>query len=316
MELLFLCLLKMFFQTSNFLNASSHYICYMNIKAAVPNSITLGNLLFGVIGITLTFHANMLGAALCMVLAAFLDFFDGLAARALGVSGEFGKQLDSLADMVTFGVLPGVMLFQYISIGYGEYFMSIDERPITHLILEYSGFLYTLFAALRLAQFNISENQSDSFIGVPTPAAGLFVASFSLILSVQYNLNMYFPLTDDQLGELMRMKFWSPFDFHLVYNLFYPEWYIAMTIFLSVMMVAPITMLNFKFKELSWATNKHRYIFLILVAILVIFTFVPYWISLPGLFYLDYAVIPLIVLLYMVYSIVVHFLISSKKRIE
>lgn len=280
----------------------------MNIKAAIPNSITLGNLACGVIGIVLTFHANMLGAALCMALAAVLDFFDGLAARALGVSGEFGKQLDSLADMTTFGVLPAIMLFQYISIGYGEYFIPIEERSVAHILLEFTGFIYALFAALRLAKFNISVNQSDSFIGVPTPAAALFVASFSLILSVQYGLNMYYPLDDAQLGAIMRMNYWSPFDFHLVYNLFYPEWYIAMSLFLSIMMVAPVTMLNFKFKEMSWTGNKHRYLFLILVAVLLIATFLPYWIYIPYFPYLDYAVIPLIVLLYIVYSLVVNVL--------
>lgn len=284
----------------------------MNIKAAVPNSITLGNLACGIIGIVLTFQTNMLGAAICMVIAAVLDFFDGLAARALGVSGEFGKQLDSLADMVTFGVLPSIMLYQYISIGFGEYFVPIDERPLAHILLEFTGFFYGLFAALRLAQFNIDENQSDSFIGVPSPAAALFVASFSLILSVQYNLNMYYPLSDDQLGTLMHTNYWSAFDFHLVYNLFYPEWYIAMSIFLSIMMVAPVTMLNFKFKEMSWAGNKHRYVFLILVGALVIATFLPYWFRIPGFPYLDYAVIPLIVLVYMVYSLVYHFTLQKE----
>tara|TARA_R110002050_G_scaffold162939_1_gene292841 strand:- start:143 stop:997 length:855 start_codon:yes stop_codon:yes gene_type:complete len=284
----------------------------MNIKAAVPNSITLGNLACGITGIVLTFQTNMLGAAICMVIAAILDFFDGLAARALGVSGDFGKQLDSLADMVTFGVLPAIMLYQYITIGYGEYFVPIDERPLAHILLEFTGFFYALFAALRLAQFNIDENQSDSFIGVPTPAAALFVASFSLILTVQYNLNMYFPLNDAQLGVLMHSNYWSAFDFHLVYNLFYPEWYIAMSIFLSLMMVAPVTMLNFKFKEMSWAGNTYRYIFLIIVAVLVIITFLPYWVRVPGLPYLDYAVIPLIVLVYMVYSLVVHFISKGK----
>jgi len=285
----------------------------MNIKAVVPNSITLGNLACGIIGIVLTFQTNMLGAAICMVIAAILDFFDGLAARALGVSGDFGKQLDSLADMTTFGVLPGIMLFQYISIGYGEYFIPLDERPIAHVLLEFTGFLYALFAALRLAQFNIDENQSDSFIGVPSPAAALFVASFSLILSVQYGLNMYYPLDDAQLGAIMKMNYWSPFDFHLVYNLFYPEWYIAMSVFLSIMMVAPVTMLNFKFKEMSWAGNKHRYIFLILVGILVLITFLPYWIFIPGFPFLDYAVIPLIVLVYMMYSLVIHFVMKKEK---
>lgn len=279
----------------------------MNYKAAVPNSITLGNLAFGIMGIILTFQANMLGAALCMGIAAVLDFFDGLAARALGVSGEFGKQLDSLADMVTFGVLPGVMLYQHITIGFGEYFMPIEARPVGHVLLSLVGLLYALFAALRLAQFNIDENQSDSFIGVPTPAAALFVASFTIILSVQYNLNMYYPLGDAQLGNLMVMNYWSHFDFHLVYNLFYPEWYILISIFLSVMMVAPVTMLNFKFKEMSWVGNKHRYIFLIVVGLLIITVFLPYWFSIPGFPYLDYTVIPIIVLFYMIYSLVIHF---------
>jgi CDP-diacylglycerol--serine O-phosphatidyltransferase len=287
----------------------------MNIKAAVPNSITLGNLAFGITGIVLTFQTNMLGAAICMVLAAVLDFFDGLAARALGVSGEFGKQLDSLADMVTFGVLPAIMLYQYITIGLGDYFIPIDERSVSHLAMEFSGFIYGLFAALRLAQFNIDENQSDSFIGVPSPAAALFVASFSLILSVQYNLNMYFPLNDAQLTSLVQMRHWTAFDFHLVYNLFNPNWYIFMSVFLSAMMVAPVTMLNFKFKEMSWNGNKERYIFLILVAVLVLVTFLPYWIRIPGFPYLDYAVIPLIVLLYMVYSLGVHFLVKNSEII-
>lgn len=285
----------------------------MNWKAAIPNSITLGNLLFGVIGIILTFETDMLGAALCMVLAAVLDFFDGLVARALGVSGEFGKQLDSLADMVTFGVLPGVMLYQFITIGFGEYFIPISDRPIGHILLEFTGLIYTLFAALRLATFNISTNQSDSFIGVPSPAAALFVASFALILSLQYQVNMYSPLDDAQLGAIARMNYWSPFDFHLVYNLFYSEWYILMSIFLSIMMVAPVRMLNFKFKEMSWAGNKHRYIFLIGVGVMVLVTFVPYGVHIPGMIFLDYAVLPLIILFYMVYSLILHFSMKEEE---
>ena len=280
----------------------------MNWKAAVPNSITLGNLFFGVVGIVLTFETNMVGAAICMVLAAVLDFFDGLAARALGVSGELGKQLDSLADMVTFGVLPGIILYQFITIGFGEYFMPLSERPVMHVAIAFLGFIYTLFAGLRLAIFNVSTNQSDTFIGVPSPAAALFVASFALILSQQYQINMYYPLDDAQLGAIARMNYWSPFDFHLVYNLFYPEWYVLMAVFLAVMMVAPVRMLNFKFKEMSWAGNKHRYIFLISVGVLVLATFVPYWIHIPNMIFLDYAVIPLIILFYMVYSLVLHFM--------
>jgi CDP-diacylglycerol--serine O-phosphatidyltransferase len=285
----------------------------MNIKAAIPNSLTLGNLALGIIGIVLTFQTNMLGAAICMGIAAVLDFFDGMAARALGVTGELGKQLDSLADMVTFGVLPAIMLFQYISIGFGEYFIPISERPLAHLMWEFSGFLFALFAALRLAKFNIDERQHDTFIGVPTPAAALLVASFSLILSVQYNLNMYYPLGDAQLGSVMRLNFWTPFDFHLVYNLFYPEWYIALTFFLAFMMVSPIRMLNFKFKTMDWKTNQHRYIFLILAGVIVLVTFLRYWIHIPYLPYLDYVAIPLIILLYMVYSAVVH--LFERKRI-
>lgn len=279
------------------------YICNMNVKSFVPNGLTLGNLLFGIIGIVNAFETNLVMAAYCMILAGVFDFFDGLAARALGVSGELGKQLDSLADMTTFGVLPSIMLYQYISIGFGEYFTPLADRPTSHLILEFSGFVFALFACLRLAKFNIDTNQSDTFIGVPTPVSALFVASFALVLGVQFPINMYFPLEGVQLNAIAESYYWTHFEITLVQWLFNPYFWIGMMVFLSGMMVSPFKMLNFKFKEMSWSGNKARYTFLLLSAFLMGITLLPYVMRISFLPYIDYLVFPIILLLYMIFSL-------------
>ncbi len=279
----------------------------MNLKAAIPNSLTLANLVCGTVGILLAMSGNMFYAAICIGLAAVFDFFDGMAARALGVSGELGKQLDSLADMVTFGVLPGIMLFNFISIGFNDYFVPLTERSSGHLLAEFSGLLYTLAAAIRLGKFNIDNRQADSFIGVPTPAAAIFVAAFPVILSYQYDLNMYHPLNDHELAALMHLQYWRPFDFHLVYNLFDPLWWVLASVLLAGFMLSPFRMLNFKFKNNNWNDNKHRYLFLIITGLLVLITFLPYWVYIPNFPFLDFTVVPIIILLYILYSMIIHF---------
>lgn len=289
----------------------------MNLKSFIPNSLTLGNLLCGVIAIILTFQAEMMWASVFLVIAVIFDFFDGFAARMLGVSGEFGKQLDSLADMVTSGVLPGIMMFQWISISYGEYFTPLSERPMNHILAESVGLMITAFACLRLAKFNIDTRQSDVFIGVPTPAVSLFVASFPIIMEYQYGLNIYTPIhSDELLGALMRVHHWQPFDFHLIYNMYNPLWHILGSIALSLMMVMPVPLLNFKFKNFSWADNKERYILLGLVGLLVIGTFLPYWIYIPYYPYLDFTIIPIIILLYILYSIILNFVKQKRHEIS
>lgn len=227
-------------------------------------------------------------------------------ARALGVSGGFGKQLDSLADMVTFGVLPSIMLYQHITVGYGEYFIPIDQRPLNHIIVEFSGFIYAIFSALRLAQFNISENQSDTFIGLPTPAAAILVVSFGLILSSRYNLNMYFPLENTGLDELMKSQYWSAGDVFLIQSLYQPNIYVIVNIFLCIMMVAPIPMLNLKFKSMSWHPNKDRYVFLMVILFLLIYTLLAYYSNVAGFIYLGITIVPIIIIVYILTSLIVY----------
>ena len=133
------------------------------MKKHIPNIITLANLLAGCIGIVYTFNNNLVYAAYAIWIAAVFDFFDGFSARLLKVSSPIGKELDSLADMVTFGALPSFMLFKMMTGASNE-------------IITYVAFSLALFSALRLAKFNVDIRQSTTFIGMPTPAAAFFVS--------------------------------------------------------------------------------------------------------------------------------------------
>jgi len=267
----------------------------------------------GCMGIILAFQGNMLWSTYCILIAAVLDFFDGMLARLLGVSGELGKQLDSLADGVTFGVLPGILLFQWISISLGDYFTPLDDRSSSNILMASIALFVPLMAILRLAKFNIDERQSDQFIGMPTPAMALIVASFALIMEVQYHLNFYSPLTSDEgLAALINIyPWWQPFDFHFVLLLWNPWFYITLSIILGLLMVVPLPLLSFKFKSLAWNENKERYGFLLLALVAILLVPIPYFIHINYLPYLDYAIIPIILLLYLVYSAIVH-IISRK----
>lgn len=141
----------------------------MSVRKHIPNAITSLNLLCGVIGIILTLNCKSLELAFFFMLAAVVfDFCDGLAARLLGAYSEIGKELDSLADVVSFGVLPSVMLYKWYS-------LSV-EGPWHNLV--WVPLLLAVFSALRLAKFNLDERQHDSFIGLPTPACALICGSF------------------------------------------------------------------------------------------------------------------------------------------
>lgn len=138
----------------------------------IPHLLTSGNLFSGILAIVFISQGDLPSATYCFFIAGFLDFLDGFAARLLKVTGEFGKQLDSLADVVTFGVVPGYMLF-YISrelSGWPFY----QEAP---LLIVYFPLLIGVFSALRLAKFNIDTRQSNSFLGLPVPANALWIAA-------------------------------------------------------------------------------------------------------------------------------------------
>lgn len=140
------------------------------MKKHIPNAITCANLFSGCIGIVMAFEGNLKLAAYFVLLSGFFDFFDGMAARLLNVKSEIGKQLDSLADMVSFGFLPGVVMFQLLK-----------TSDLGSPFLAYLGFTITLFSALRLAKFNIDERQTEDFIGLNTPMNTLFIVSMPFI---------------------------------------------------------------------------------------------------------------------------------------
>ena len=153
------------------------------MKAFIPNLITLLNLFMGCIAVYFAAKGDLISAGVCSAIGIGFDFFDGLAARLLKVSSELGKQLDSLADVVTSGVVPGYVMFQLMQMsfsGEGDSFLASNS-----LIFSFFGFLITLASAYRLANFNIDENQTDKFIGLPTPANTILVLSFPFILKYE-----------------------------------------------------------------------------------------------------------------------------------
>ena len=143
----------------------------MKLKKHIPNLLTLGNLFCGTLATIFAVQGNFELTALLVIIGIFFDFLDGFVARILKVSGELGKQLDSLADMVTSGVVPGIVMVQLLS-----------KTIISEIVLfSYIGLLLTLGACYRLAKFNLDTRQSDSFIGLPTPAMSLFVVFLPLM---------------------------------------------------------------------------------------------------------------------------------------
>jgi len=155
----------------------------MQIKKHIPNIITLLNLFSGCIALVFAFQLEFELAFYFVSLGIFLDFFDGFFARMFKVQSELGLQLDSLADMVTSGVVPGVVMFQLLLKSFGEEkVINISSWDNTVMILPFLGFIITLGACFRLANFNIDTRQTDSFIGLPTPANTLFIMSLPLVL--------------------------------------------------------------------------------------------------------------------------------------
>ncbi|WP_316765441.1 CDP-diacylglycerol--serine O-phosphatidyltransferase [Pedobacter frigiditerrae] len=140
------------------------------MKKHIPNAITCANLFSGCIGVVYAFKGDLEVAAYFVLLSGIFDFFDGMVARLLNVKSAIGKELDSLADMVSFGFLPGVVMFQLLKLS--DY--SSEYLP-------YLGFVITVFSALRLAKFNIDERQTQDFIGLNTPMNTLFIVSLPFI---------------------------------------------------------------------------------------------------------------------------------------
>ena len=216
------------------------------MKNDLPNAITCLNLFSGCLAIYFAFHGNLVYAAYMVGIAAVLDFMDGMLARLLKAYSEIGKQLDSLADMVSFGVVPGVIVFHLISISLAGESTFLGLNPS---VFPFIGFVITIFSALRLAKFNIDTRQTTSFIGMPTPACSIFVSALPLILA------------NDAFGVS-----------ELILN---PYLLGALALLLSYLLIAEIPLFALKFKNLTWKDNSVRFIFLIMsVALIALFQFV------------------------------------------
>lgn len=237
------------------------------MKKHIPNLITLGNLLCGTVAVIFAIKGDFIAVAWLVAIGIVCDFFDGFAARILNVQGELGKQLDSLADMVTSGVVPGIVMLKLIemaidadAVGY----FGVDDYVATGSNLPYLGLLLTLGACYRLANFNIDTRQSDSFIGLPTPAMCLFVVSLPLIAGFAT----------------------QSFFIDLVLN----KWFlIAVTLVLTFLMNAEIPLFSLKFKGFSFSDNGLKYLFLIASIILLVV--------------LKFVAVPIIILLYILVSL-------------
>lgn len=213
--------------------------------AFIPNLVTTLNLLCGASGLFFAFHHDISIAFILMIAGAFFDFADGLIARLLRVSSEIGKQLDSLADLVTFGVLPAAMVFSAQQSIFSTEISSGIHFNILHWLFLLSPLLIVVFSALRLAKFNIDTRQSSSFIGLPTPANALFFASLSHSITSSDNIIGNFAANNLLL--------------------------FALTIVFSLLLVSPLPMFSLKFSNLTEKNNLIRYVFLLLALIIILF---------------------------------------------
>ena len=208
------------------------------ITRHIPNMVTCCNLFSGCIAAVMALQSNYEAAILFIILGAVFDFFDGMLARLLNVSGPLGKELDSLADDITFGFAPSAIVFSlFKEVQYPEFMSGVSEY------FPYTAFIIAAFSALRLGKFNIDPRQSSSFIGVPTPANALFwgslvVGAHSFLVSDSFNAIYLFILV----------------------------------ILMSYLLVAELPMFSLKFKNLSWRDNKVSYIFLLIcIPLLIVF---------------------------------------------
>jgi CDP-diacylglycerol--serine O-phosphatidyltransferase len=226
------------------------------VRKHLPNAITCANLFSGCVGIVFAFQDNLVVAAYCIFLSAIFDFFDGLASRVLQSFSGIGKDLDSLADMVSFGVLPSVILY--------ELFLQAPQIEHISNFLNFIAFLLPVFSALRLAKFNIDTRQAENFIGLPTPANAILIASFPLILREH---NLFF--TDYILN---------------------PYFLSCFVLIMCALLVAEMPLMSLKFKNRDFNTNIFRYLLLLFSAILILF--------------FKFAAVPVVILMYIALSVI------------
>lgn len=217
------------------------------MKSYIPNFLTLLNVLSGCIATVFAVLNHLEWAALFVFIGIFFDFFDGLAARALNVQSEIGIQLDSLADVITSGLVPGVVMFQLLNMSQtGGWNMPFSSEATDTMMwyggkvntISFIGFAITMASAYRLAKFNVDENQVSSFVGLPTPANALLILSLPMILLYHNN--------------------------EVLNNIILNPWFLViLTVLSSYLLNSPIKLFALKFKNWSFKDNGIRYLFII-----------------------------------------------------
>jgi CDP-diacylglycerol--serine O-phosphatidyltransferase len=244
------------------------------MRKHIPNFITLLNLFCGCVATVFAVLNQLEVAGLFVALGIFFDYFDGLAARVLNVKSELGLQLDSLADMVTSGLVPGIVMFQLLGLSQMGGWNNEVLNGMTYLgdfqlrsLWPFLGFIITMASAYRLAKFNLDENQVSSFIGLPTPANALLILSLPLIL---------FYHSSNILAEV-------------ILN----QWFlIGLTLLSAFLLNCNLPLFALKFKNWSFTDNALRYIFLIISLVLLIT--------------MQFLAVPIIILFYVLSSLVSH----------
>jgi len=244
----------------------------MSIKKYIPNFVTLLNLFCGSIAVIFAVHNNFVPAAFFVFLGIFFDFFDGLLARKLNVQSALGVQLDSLADMVTSGLVPGIVMYKLIAMSINAPAVAIEQEWATNFQfssvyiapIALIGLCITLASAYRLAKFNIDEDQQSYFKGLPTPANTLLIVSLPLIVEFQ-NSGLFNALISNQ-------------------------WFlIGITLISCYLLNSNIKLFALKFKNFNFKDNTFRYALIVLsILLLILFHFIA---------------IPLIITLYIVLSV-------------
>ncbi|AJH16118.1 CDP-alcohol phosphatidyltransferase family protein [Myroides profundi] len=238
------------------------------MKKHIPNAITLLNLLSGLIALVYAFDDNIHMAFLWVCIGIFFDYWDGFVARILNVKSEMGLQLDSLADMVTSGVVPGLVVYKMLAnIQENQEIYNLTPETYYMGIVPYLGFIITLGAAYRLAKFNIDTRQTDSFIGLPTPGNALFILSIPMIISTTNSEEIITLLSN-------------------------PYLLVVISILSAIIMNAELPLFSLKIKPNNLGAYKLQIGFMLLSLVLLIT--------------LLYLAIPIIILVYILLSIIMN----------
>ena len=243
------------------------------MKRHIPNFATILNLLSGVTGIWFVLEHNPFYGALLIFLASFFDFTDGFLARQLNAYSNVGKSLDSLADMVSFGVLPGFLIFrlQTIALGLGLGYEWIPDLTVLEILFLTTPLIIPAFSAIRLAKFDNDARQTEEFRGLPTPANAIFIAA----------LAYSYPVLHDVVSWL------------------YLPWVVfGISTLLAILLVTDFPMFSLKFKSYGFKENSLRYIFLFIsVLTLIIF-------KIPGIL--------MVIMVYITLSVIRRFASQTK----